>query len=166
MSEPANRTRNGNGELKIYFLPNLFTTGNLFCGFLALTIIVAAPSLYHLEPEFTDMALQFDSAKGSIYWALELILLAFFSSCASCLRRRAMLFVRRIRCLYRRFNEFSIPWALRRRCAFPLDRLAPRRILLTLLALFSSLLSRCLSLRILFLRHLLAFPCRRPRALP
>lgn len=76
MSEPANRTRNGNEELKIYFLPNLFTAGNLFCGFLALTIIVGAPSLYHLEPEFTDMTLQFDSAKGSIYWALELILLA------------------------------------------------------------------------------------------
>ena len=28
---------NGDGELKIYFLPNLFTAGNLFCGFLALT---------------------------------------------------------------------------------------------------------------------------------
>ena len=28
------------GELKIYFLPNLFTAGNLFCGFLALTKIV------------------------------------------------------------------------------------------------------------------------------
>ena len=30
-------------EPKIYFLPNLFTAGNLFCGFLALTKIVEAP---------------------------------------------------------------------------------------------------------------------------
>ncbi|MHB8523561.1 MAG: CDP-diacylglycerol--serine O-phosphatidyltransferase [Limisphaerales bacterium] len=29
-----------NGGLKIYFLPNLFTAGNLFCGFLAITRIV------------------------------------------------------------------------------------------------------------------------------
>src|SRR5689334_13725978 len=33
----------GAGEkLKIYFLPNLMTAGNLFCGFLALTRIVEA----------------------------------------------------------------------------------------------------------------------------
>src|SRR5687767_8606552 len=31
-----------NGKLKIYFLPNLLTAGNLFCGFLALTKIVEA----------------------------------------------------------------------------------------------------------------------------
>lgn len=30
------------GRLKIYFLPNLMTAGNLFCGFLALTKIVSA----------------------------------------------------------------------------------------------------------------------------
>jgi CDP-diacylglycerol---serine O-phosphatidyltransferase len=30
------------GKLKIYFLPNLLTAGNLFCGFLALTKIVEA----------------------------------------------------------------------------------------------------------------------------
>jgi CDP-diacylglycerol--serine O-phosphatidyltransferase len=30
------------GKLKIYFLPNLFTAGNLFCGFVALTKIVEA----------------------------------------------------------------------------------------------------------------------------
>ncbi len=30
------------GELKIYFLPNLMTAGNLFCGFVALTRIVQA----------------------------------------------------------------------------------------------------------------------------
>jgi len=29
-------------RLKIYFLPNLMTAGNLFCGFLALTNIVYA----------------------------------------------------------------------------------------------------------------------------
>ena len=29
-------------RLKIYFLPNLMTAGNLFCGFLALTKIVYA----------------------------------------------------------------------------------------------------------------------------
>jgi CDP-diacylglycerol--serine O-phosphatidyltransferase len=33
-------------KLKIYFLPNLFTAGNLFCGFVALTYIVEA----HLAP--------------------------------------------------------------------------------------------------------------------
>ncbi len=32
----------GSGELKIYLLPNLFTAGNLFCGFIALTRIVEA----------------------------------------------------------------------------------------------------------------------------
>src|SRR5437762_13039788 len=30
------------GKLKIYFLPNLLTAGNLFCGFVALTKIVEA----------------------------------------------------------------------------------------------------------------------------
>ncbi|MGP8020073.1 MAG: CDP-alcohol phosphatidyltransferase family protein, partial [Limisphaerales bacterium] len=30
------------GQLKIYFLPNLLTAGNLFCGFVALTKIVDA----------------------------------------------------------------------------------------------------------------------------
>src|SRR4051812_12500708 len=35
-------------RLKIYFLPNLMTAGNLFCGFVALTKIVeAAPGDYH-----------------------------------------------------------------------------------------------------------------------
>ena len=44
------KNSNNNGELKIYFLPNLLTAGNLFCGFLALTIIVGAPSLYEWDP--------------------------------------------------------------------------------------------------------------------
>src|SRR5216117_3065369 len=42
--EPSNRSA-GEGaaaELKIYLLPNLLTAGNLFCGFLALTLIVGA----------------------------------------------------------------------------------------------------------------------------
>ena len=52
------------GRLKIYFLPNLMTAGNLFCGFLALTKIVYA--------DHSDTAL-FNSA---IRQALFLILLA------------------------------------------------------------------------------------------
>jgi len=72
----TNSNGNGNGELRIYFLPNLLTAGNLFCGFLALTIIVGAPSLYVLEAPYTDLGAQFDAAKERIYWALELILLA------------------------------------------------------------------------------------------
>lgn len=45
MESPApNPPLNGAGEpkLKIYFLPNLLTAGNLFCGFVALTKIVEA----------------------------------------------------------------------------------------------------------------------------
>jgi len=45
MPPPAtNSSPNGMGEpkLKIYFLPNLLTAGNLFCGFVALTKIVEA----------------------------------------------------------------------------------------------------------------------------
>jgi CDP-diacylglycerol---serine O-phosphatidyltransferase len=38
-------TDSGEPKLKIYFLPNLLTAGNLFCGFVALTYIVEA----HLE---------------------------------------------------------------------------------------------------------------------
>ena len=41
MAEPASNP-NGEQKLKIYFLPNLFTAGNLFCGFVALTKIVEA----------------------------------------------------------------------------------------------------------------------------
>jgi CDP-diacylglycerol--serine O-phosphatidyltransferase len=35
-------TGSAEGDLKIYFLPNLMTGGNLFCGFVALTKIVQA----------------------------------------------------------------------------------------------------------------------------
>src|SRR6185437_6414644 len=44
MSEPTPKPQPENPEekLKIYFLPNLLTAGNLFCGFVALTKIVDA----------------------------------------------------------------------------------------------------------------------------
>jgi CDP-diacylglycerol---serine O-phosphatidyltransferase len=43
MNEPILQKPPGDDDkLKIYFLPNLFTAGNLFCGFLALTKIVEA----------------------------------------------------------------------------------------------------------------------------
>ncbi len=50
------------GKLKIYFLPNLLTAGNLFCGFVALTKIVEA------DISTGDF--------GQIKWALGFILLA------------------------------------------------------------------------------------------
>ena len=55
-------------RLKIYFLPNLLTAGNLFCGFVALTRIVEA----NLAP---------DPVSGMVNWmpikfALACILLA------------------------------------------------------------------------------------------
>lgn len=39
---PSTAPAGNDGRLKIYLLPNLFTAGNLFCGFLALTRIVEA----------------------------------------------------------------------------------------------------------------------------
>jgi CDP-diacylglycerol--serine O-phosphatidyltransferase len=64
-SEPLSK---GDGEptLKIYFLPNLLTAGNLFCGFVALTMIVEA-KLPH-DPAFQGWT--------KIKWALGFILLA------------------------------------------------------------------------------------------
>jgi CDP-diacylglycerol--serine O-phosphatidyltransferase len=50
------------GKLKIYFLPNLLTAGNLFCGFVALTKIVEA-----------DVS---NGKFGDVKWALFFILLA------------------------------------------------------------------------------------------
>jgi CDP-diacylglycerol--serine O-phosphatidyltransferase len=41
-SHPTPPEADGDSELKIYFLPNLMTAGNLFCGFVALTRIVQA----------------------------------------------------------------------------------------------------------------------------
>lgn len=54
---------NENKEVKIYFLPSLMTSGNLFCGFLALTKIV--------EADITS-----DNFSSVIYQALLFILLA------------------------------------------------------------------------------------------
>lgn len=42
VSDRGIETGNEEGRLKVYFLPNLMTAGNLFCGFLALTKIVDA----------------------------------------------------------------------------------------------------------------------------
>lgn len=42
MPAPAIETGDANSKLKIYFLPNLMTAGNLFCGFVAITKIVEA----------------------------------------------------------------------------------------------------------------------------
>ena len=39
---PNSTAETDGSKLKIYFLPNLFTAGNLFCGFVALTMIVEA----------------------------------------------------------------------------------------------------------------------------
>src|SRR5215467_5042600 len=50
------------GKIKIYFLPNLLTAGNLFCGFVALTKIV--------EADLSDVHFT------QIKWALFFILLA------------------------------------------------------------------------------------------
>jgi CDP-diacylglycerol--serine O-phosphatidyltransferase len=46
---PPQPTTSTDAKLKIYFLPNLFTAGNLFCGFVALTQIVEA----NLTPDAT-----------------------------------------------------------------------------------------------------------------
>ena len=62
-SQPEPNSNAGDDRLKIYFLPNLLTAGNLFCGFIALTKIVEAnPD----DPGFT----------GAIRVALFYILLA------------------------------------------------------------------------------------------
>ena len=64
MSEPISQPPPDDGDkLKIYFLPNLMTAGNLFCGFLALTKIVEA------DPDSPNFI-------HAIYTALFLILLA------------------------------------------------------------------------------------------
>lgn len=61
--QPPANGNSGESKLEIYFLPNLLTAGNLFCGFIALTKIVEAnPD----APGFTDV----------IRWALFFILLA------------------------------------------------------------------------------------------
>ena len=49
-------------KLKIYFLPNLLTAGNLFCGFVALTKIVDA------DP-FADNYFWSDQARAGLHFA-------------------------------------------------------------------------------------------------
>jgi CDP-diacylglycerol--serine O-phosphatidyltransferase len=62
---PGHEPEPAHPELKIYFLPNLLTAANLFCGFVALTKIV--------DTERIDI----DSGNfKQIYWALGFILLA------------------------------------------------------------------------------------------
>ncbi len=66
MNEPSSQQPqpdNSDEKLKIYFLPNLLTAGNLFCGFVALTKIVEADPLA-------------DEYFGQIKLALAFILLA------------------------------------------------------------------------------------------
>src|SRR5579883_2537414 len=62
---PLNRPESNPPKLKIYFLPNLFTAGNMFCGFLALTKIVNVDSVDIAQGNFKQ-----------IYNALILILAA------------------------------------------------------------------------------------------
>jgi CDP-diacylglycerol--serine O-phosphatidyltransferase len=53
MSQPLNtpvRSEGTDAKLKIYFLPNLLTAGNLFCGFVALTKIVEADLSNGFQP--------------------------------------------------------------------------------------------------------------------
>src|SRR6476659_8055207 len=45
-------TKDDSSRLKIYFLPNLMTAGNLFCGFVALTKIVEASAN---DPQFNSI---------------------------------------------------------------------------------------------------------------
>src|SRR5437868_3890742 len=60
---PDNGPNADDGKLKIYFLPNLLTAGNLFCGFIALTRIVET------DPERATFS-------NDIRWAIFYILLA------------------------------------------------------------------------------------------
>jgi len=57
--EANNKTPNTNGSddgrLRIYFLPNLMTAGNLFCGFLAITKIVEAKLDPVADPTYPDI---------------------------------------------------------------------------------------------------------------
>src|SRR6184192_567269 len=55
MQQPIQKTTiapQSDTRLKIYFLPNLMTAGNLFCGFVALTKIVEASAN---DPQFNSI---------------------------------------------------------------------------------------------------------------
>ena len=70
-------------RLKIYFLPNLLTAGNLFCGFVALTKIVEAKltpdpvtGLMNWHPiiiRWVAMAFSLGAWAGSIVGAVKLL---------------------------------------------------------------------------------------------
>src|ERR1041384_2814728 len=69
---PPSSRDNSDEKLKIYFLPNLMTAGNLFCGFVALTKIVEAniaSGNYHdirLAIGFILLACVFDLLDGRV----------------------------------------------------------------------------------------------------
>ncbi len=63
MSDKEQKSASPGKGLKIYFLPNLFTAANLFCGFLALTKVVA------VSPE-ADLQQAFANAKMAIWLVL------------------------------------------------------------------------------------------------
>lgn len=63
MGDAAPEASPGSTGLKIYFLPNLMTAGNLFCGFVALTKIVEA------DPEARNFALVIKTALAFILLA-------------------------------------------------------------------------------------------------
>jgi CDP-diacylglycerol--serine O-phosphatidyltransferase len=72
-SPPSPANHHEEGHLKIYFLPNLLTAGNLFCGFVALTKIVDAnPASDHyfaqikLALAFILLACIFDLLDGRV----------------------------------------------------------------------------------------------------
>jgi CDP-diacylglycerol---serine O-phosphatidyltransferase len=56
---PNPQPEDESSHLKIYFLPNLLTAGNLFCGFVALTKIVDADPLYDNYFDQIKLALVF-----------------------------------------------------------------------------------------------------------
>src|SRR2546426_11271809 len=58
MQQPVQKTTiapQSDTRLKIYFLPNLMTAGNLFCGFVALTKIVEAPEADLSQGNYGDI---------------------------------------------------------------------------------------------------------------
>ncbi len=54
-TSPAANGSDEDGKLKIYFLPNLMTAGNLFCGFLAITKIVEVRLDSTLDPSYPNI---------------------------------------------------------------------------------------------------------------
>src|SRR3974390_2358990 len=72
-NSPQHQPTDSEQKLKIYFLPNLLTAGNLFCGFVALTKIVEADELnanyvsqIYLALTFILLACIFDLLDGRV----------------------------------------------------------------------------------------------------